>query len=278
MIKICFPPGCYGTYFARCIYNFTNLRIGPFEEFKFCKYGSSHIHRSKNNAHSVIQHGHIETMNLNKDDQIVVILPCRDHALDYFNNQFVKQQHEQLISYVVKIQPQKDIEHKLKTHWNYHNEFNNTIPRWILREWSSFWIEDVLNTAYDPTKYISLNSVAKLSTQDIFENFVDTFLQTVSQLDLTITVDVETIHKQHCKFLQSQKLHNSQHKCKQYVNDVTAGNQTQMTLLTIFDEAYIQSLLRQLNIEIRCEGLNTFPTTTQDLKILTYDNRNNCNS
>ena len=278
MIKVCFPPGCYGTYFARCIYNFTDLRIGPFKEFEFADNGNSHIHRNEDNAQSVIQHGHIDLMTFSNDDRIVVVLPCQDHALDYFNNQFVKQQREQLVSYIVKQLPQKDIEYKLKTYWNYHAEFDNTVPRWIMREWCSFWIADVLNTAYNPTKYSALNSVAKLTTQDIFENFIDTLIKIVSQLNLTMTVDIDTIRIQHSRFLQSQKLHNSQRRCLQYVNDIIAGNQTTMSLSSIFDEAYIQHLLRQHNIEIRCDGLNMFPTTTQDLKILTYDNSNNCNS
>jgi len=277
MIKVYFPPGCYGTYVTRCIYNYTNLRNEPFVEFTFGDTGDSHQHWNNKNAVLDIQQGHIETLCLNKDDLVISIVPCAAHRLDYYNNQFYKQQHGQLIDYILKHISQQDADHKLATQWNYNGKFDRTVPRWIIREWCSFWINDVLETAYDKKRYQALDSVAQFTTQDIFENYTELLIENISKLGLTITVNLDIICKQHEKFLSVQKFHNSQTQCEQCVNDLLIGNNNQITPYSIFDEAYIQHLLRCNGLEIQCNGLDIFPTTTQQLKNLTYETMYNTN-
>ena len=72
-----------------------------------------------------------------------------------------------------------------------------------------------------------------------------------------------------------QKLHNSQLRCEQYVRDVLDGNDTEITVYSIFDEAYIQYLLRLNNLELQCNSLDLFPATTQQLKNLTHETMHN---
>jgi hypothetical protein len=277
MIKVYFPPGCYGTYISRCIYNYTNLRNEPLVEFTFSDTGDSHLHRNNTQAKLKIQQGHVETLSHTDDDVIVSILPCESHRLDYYNNQFFKHQHGKLIEYILETLSLDEIEHKLVTHWNYNGKFDENVPRWIMREWCSFWINNVLENSYNPAKYLDLNSVVQLTTQDIFENYIELLTETVSKLGLTITVNLDIIHKQHENFLSVQQLHNSQLRCEKHVYDLLNGNNTNITLYSIFDEAYIQHLLRCNNLEIQCDSLNIFPTTTQQLKNLTYKTGNNSN-
>lgn len=276
MIKVLFPPGCYGTYMTRCIYNYTNLRVEDFKDFSFSADGSSHQHRQHAIAKTVINQGHLGYIKINENDRIVKILPLTGHRLDYYNNQFFKQQQGQLIRYITTQLSPQSIKNKLEMFWNYSGNLDDQTPRWILREWCSLWINDVLTSSYDATGYDTLESEVQLSTQDIFENFLNIFNEVVSRLNLDITVPVETITEKHKQFLSLQKYHNSQNKCDQYVNDILLGNEKQMLLLSIFDEAYIQHSLRAHGLEIRCDGLNVFPTTTQDLKSLTYENSNDC--
>ena len=272
MIKVYFPPGCYGTYLSRCIYNYTNLRTEPFEELTFNDNGSSHQFWSKKKQLStVIQYGHIDTLGLNVDaEQVVVVVPCQEHGLDYYDNQFFKIQHEQLLSYLLYQMSKEEISSKLITHWGYQGNFDNTVPKWIMREWCSFWIVDVLDQSYNSQQYNKINATAQISTQNIFENWTESFSQLALSLNLTLTVDVDTIKKQHENFLKVQKFHNIQIRCHQYVSDLLNDINSTITLYSIFDEAYIQQLLRQHNLEIRCDGLDTFPNTTQQLKMLTY--------
>lgn len=276
MIKVYFPPGCYGTYVARCIYNYTNLREGPFVGFAFSNTGDSHWHRDNLVAKSTIKQGHIETLGSAEDDVVVVvILPCASYKLDYFNNQFFKQQHGKLIEHISSMLETAAIKYKLATHWGYHGKFDETVPKWIMREWCSFWINDVLEVSYDPTPYQELNSVAQLTTKKIFENYIEQLTEIVSKLGLTFTVDLNIIRQQHENFLSVQKLHNSQLRCEQYVQDLLAGTDNEITVYSIFDEAYIQHLLRLNNLELRCDGLDLFPATTQQLRNLTYETMHN---
>jgi hypothetical protein len=171
MVKVFFPPGCYGTYVTRCIYNYTNLRNEPFVEFTFSDTGNSHQHWNNMQAILKIQQGHIKTLSYTDNDVVVSILPCKSHRLDYYNNQFFKQQHGKLIEYILTSLSLDKIEHKLATHWNYNGKFDKTVPRCIMREWCSLWINDALEAAYNPLQYQELNSVAQLTTQDIFENY-----------------------------------------------------------------------------------------------------------
>ena len=272
MIKVYFPQGCYGTYLARCIYNYTNLRTEPFEEFVFDNDGSSHQFWLKKEALlPIIQYGHINTLDLSiHADQVFVVLPCEEHKLDYYNNHFFKCEREQLIDYILIQMSKEEAVHKLNTHWNYISEFDDTVPRWIMREWCSFWIKDVLDQSYNLGDYSKINSMGQLTTQDIFENWTESFTKLALSANLALTVDADTIQKQHEQFLKLQKFHNIQLKCEQHVADLINGINSNITLHSIFDEAYIQQLLRQHNIEIRCDGLNVFPSTTAQLRTLTY--------
>lgn len=277
MIKVLFPPGCYGHYITRSIYHYTNLRVGPFEEFKFDSSGSSHQFWDDLNAPTMIDQGHLE-LEYNDTDQLVVVLPCQDHTLDYCNNNFFKWKKNQIIEYISHLMLPQEAIIKLNQQWSYTGKFDDTIPKWIIREWTSFWINDMLNDWADPTKYKEVNSVVQFSTQDIFENWSNTLTKVVTKLGLTFSVDQDIIQKQHKKFLALQKLHNSQHRCHQYVNELLVGNDIKMTIHSIFDEAYIQHLLRQHGLEIQCNELNIFPTTTQQLKNLTYETMHNTNT
>jgi hypothetical protein len=278
MIKVYFPAGCYGTYVTRCIYNYTNLRVEPFAEFNFGDNGDSHQYRYNDNAKANIHQGHLGQHPWSDDHVVVAIIPCKSHRLDYFNNQFIKQERGKLIEYISSRFSIDGCRDKLATQWNYHGKFDETIPRWIMREWCSFWINDVLEVSYNPTPYQELNSVSQLTTQDIFENYIELLIEIVAKLGLTFTVNLDIIHQQHDKFLSVQKLHNSQLRCEQYVRDVLNGINTDITVYSIFDEAYIQHLLRLNNLELQCNELDLFPATTQQLKNLTYETMHNTNT
>tara|TARA_R110000868_G_scaffold15136_3_gene69403 strand:- start:91 stop:819 length:729 start_codon:yes stop_codon:yes gene_type:complete len=237
--------------------------------------GDSHQHWNNQNALLHIQAGHIEKFYANDADLVVSIVPCAAHRLDYYNNQFFKLQRGQLINYILSQMSQQEADVKLATKWNYNSKFNEAVPRWIMREWCSFWINDVLEASYNTQRYQELYSVAQFTTQDIFTNYIELLVETISKLGLTITVNLDTIHKQHVKFLSAQKFHNSQKQCEQYVHDVLVGNNNQIILNSIFDEAYIQHLLRCNNLEIQCNSLDIFSTTTQHLKNLTYEAMHN---
>ena len=132
MIKILFPPGGYGTYLARCLYNYTNLSINTSDVFfEFASSGSSHIFRENTDAKTKIWQGHLTSpdWSINNTDQLIIVLPNKEHHLDYFNNQFDKNYNQKIVKYISLLLPIDDISNKLKINWNYDQPFDSTVPR-----------------------------------------------------------------------------------------------------------------------------------------------------
>jgi hypothetical protein len=266
MIKVCFPPGCYGTYITRCLYNYTNLRPRNFIPLEFDSNGSSHIHRDDKEANEVIQWSHYNDALLNDTSQLLVILPDQLHYLDYYNNQFVKQHEKELISYIEGQLSPDEIKQKLKSGWNYTEPLNQQIPSWILREFFSFWIMDCLQNGYSLKNYNRVIANAIISTQDIFLNFEETFNKVCRAFNLQINIEPSIITETHQDFLNKQKFHLSQLKCQQWVYDTLLQVvDTPSPCQTIFDESYVQYLLRELGYELSCDGLDIFPKTSSEL-------------
>lgn len=272
MIKVYFPRGCYGTYVAQCLYNYTTLRQHAFDKLTFDANGSSHDFRNKNLELSpLMRYGHHDAPYMNVDaDSVLVIMPCEDHVLDYYNNQFFKTEKQQVIDYILKQFPQSEAQTKLKSQWGYQGNFDHNVPRWIMREWCSFWIEDVLAESYVFEDYIQLPATIRITTEDIFNNWSESFGTICKQLGLVQTVDTKTITEQHDKFKALQKFHNSQLKCHQFVTNLVNHADSAIDVNSIFDEAYIQHLLRLQHINIKCDMLNVFPCTTNELRSVTY--------
>jgi len=272
MIHVIFPPGCYGTYLTRCLYNYTDLRSETFTPLTFDQYGSSHQHRYNKIARTRITSGHFEKVTkINAIDTIISLLPNSDHSLDYYNNQFFKQQHAALISYIFTNFSQDEVTDKLSKNWRYSGPLDNTVPTWILREWCSFWITDSWNEGYNRKNYLTISNCISVEVTDLLDNFDQTFIDIVTRLKLTINVDFAIIQHTHNIFRSNQQFHNSQLNCNQWIEStLTTDIDLPILTQTIFDEAYIQHLLRQQGYEMKCDGLNKFPVTTADLKTVIY--------
>lgn len=268
MIEIIFPPGCYGNYLTKCIYNYTNLRKETFTKFNFSDTGSSHDHRFNKKATEYITAKHLDTFNPTLNSTIVTVLPSYDHNLDYYNNRCYKE-NSQLISYIKSNYTNTDIFDKLNNSWGVNTLLDENTPLWILREWCSFWINDSWNNGYDRNKYSEISNI-RIEANDIVESFDKVFLELISKLNLTLSVDLSIIQQTHFEFQQRQMFHNSQIKCIEWVNCVINNQQLALTHTTLFDEAYIQKLLRDKGYEIYCNGLNNFPKLSTEMKELIY--------
>jgi hypothetical protein len=210
-------------------------------------------------------------MKINTTNNIISLLPDVDHNLDYYNNQFFKQQHGAVISYILNQFSQDEIADKLFNHWGHTDPLNATVPNWILREWCSFWITDLWNNTYSRKNYLTIPNSIQVEVIDLVSQFEQTFVDIVNKLKLTVNVDLSIIRDTHNVFLSKQQFHNSQLNCVQWVNlTLNTDIDSPINTLTIFDEAYIQHLLRQQGYEIKCDGLNEFPATTLCLKNIIY--------
>ena len=272
MIRIFFPQGCYGTYLTRCLYNYTTLRPGAFTPLSFDNAGSSHDYYDDPNINlEVIRCSHFDKNLIADNSRKLVILPIELHQLDYYNNQFVKQHKNQLISYIKEQLSADTIKQKLESGWNYTQEFDDQPPTWILREFFSFWIVDCFRDGYSLKDYRSIIADVVIDTQDIFLNFEKTFEKVCQALGLQINIEQTIITKTHQDFLSKQRFYSSQLKCQQWVYDAIKGNINTLTpCQTIFDESYVQYLLRELGYELRCDGLDIFPETATALHKLIF--------
>jgi hypothetical protein len=273
MIKVCFPPGCYGSYLTRCIVNYTELNTNQVDNFDFDASGSSHIIGS-NSATKLVYIGHLHQNPLRTfelPDSIITILPDKNHGLDYFNNQFVKQELGELVTYTLKHFPIEEINNKLTNHWHYSGQFDKNVPRWILREFVSMWITDTIASGYSFDAYNEVPAVLQITTQHIFTDYLKTIQMVSDALQLKLTVDNDTILKNHSKFLNAQRFHNSQLNCEEWVMDTINGaDNLPCPSQTIFDESYIQYYFRLHGYEIQCNGLNDFPNTTTKMNKVIY--------
>jgi hypothetical protein len=261
--SVLFPPGCYGSYLIRCIYNYTNLRKEEYVPFSFDSSGSSHVIR-KSLSNKYFK-GYHKTTLPNGIAPSIIILPDTDHKLDYFNNQFAKQSLGQLKEYLMALFSKDELNKKINDRWS--SQFDS-ICTWSLREFISFWLNDVLNDSYNPNFYIMYDGF-KITTQDIFLNFVGKIQEIIEHLKLSLTVDINEIQKNHESFKKYQQYHKSQLNCKTWL-DLTLSSNANLPspCLTIFDEAYVQFLLREKGYELQCYNLNTFVSDSNSLRAI----------
>jgi len=273
MIKILFPPGCYGTYLARCLYSYTELRKEQYQPFTFDLSGSSHAHRINRYAKQQIGYGHYGQLYIEPDDQVVTIVPDKEHFLDYYDNQFHKENGHQIIFFMNKQLSNDEITNKLKNSWNYTGLINDAMPRWILREFCSLWIQHGFDNGYNIKKHQNVNSVIHIGTEDIFIDFGNTIKQICERLNLTIDIDLESILTDNKNFCSLQGYHDIQIKCNNWVLGCLENNALLPTpCKTIFDEVYIQHLFRKYGYEIQCNELDIFPTMSKDMISIIYKN------
>jgi hypothetical protein len=267
MIFVLFPPGCYGSYIGKSLYYYTDLSPNTNIEFQFDQNGSSHSVRQDTELKKKIRVGHQLPDNYS---QVVSILPVQSHHLDYFNNQFAKNSNFDLNEYLKVLIAQSEVSVKLNS-WGLNSDTLDSAPQWVLREFFSFWLADCFADGYKLDCY-SVGSSVSLSTNDIFQDFYNTILNTSHALGLTIKVDKKQIESNHAAFLKSQLFHNSQLNCMSWVNTIIDASSTscQSPCQTIFDEAYVQHLLRETGYQLRCDSLNIFPSSSAEMQSLIY--------
>lgn len=271
MIQIVFPPGCYGHFLARCVFTLTNLDQTPFEDFQFDQTGSSHELRNNKQISLSVSWCHADEFNNQRGHNVVVILPEQHHMLDYFLNQFVKQHENQLVRHLAHHIAGAEVTQKLTQYWKVPITDIDQVPRWIMREWFSFWIQDCIQNGYDKSRYECIECDVMIEANQLFDNLVGVMHRVCDQIGLKIRVSDDVILRQQQLFARSQVLHGYQQRCWDWCQSVMYSDQDRKILLhTIFDEAWIQHTLRQHGRELRCDGLDKFPTSSVKMKELVY--------
>ena len=244
MIHVTWQPGCYGNYVMQSIYAYSNLSNGT--DIHIESTGSSHGFNIRNKFF-------IYDHSCSPKADVIISANCR-HQLDYANNQLVKFFYNDIHNYVERSFP------------NYSMDSNGLWPhgsRWATREWISFWLVDALENAYGTIE-------GHFDTVDLFDDNV--FPALINRLGLTMAVDNATMKLNQARWVEQQRFHNSQQRCELWIQDIRYQLSSDSPCQTLLDEAYVQHRLRQQGYEIRCDGLDVFPTNSRDLRELIYEN------
>jgi len=277
MIKVLFPPGCYGHYLTGCLYSYTNLNTTNFK-FELGQDGSSHVFWNHSDCKTKIINQHLMIANQYSftigdkyagPTDTVTIIPEPDHYLDYINNQYRKFYNYNFDKFLQDKWWREDLKSKLHTVWNIEDT-TQSIPQWVLREYYSFVFLDFLETNNDRQTYVDSECVASISAQDFFGNFSTTLENLCEKLNLHL--DLTHLSSTHETFLQRQIYHNTQLAIDQWIQDLVTHNTTVIAdpCKTFLDEIYVQAKLRAHGYEIRCNGLDQFPKNFNQMKKLIY--------
>ena len=252
-IHVTWPPGCYGSYIMQSIYAYSNLSSG--HKFIIDQTGSSHTFRSSKAKKKYFVFDH--SMSDNVD---IIINSAAGHELDYFVNQFVKQELSNVPAYLTSLFP--DFKFQISEQWNNNED-------WAAREWISFWISDCLAATY--TNNINADLTADSFFDENEKTFPQAIIKCIKKLGLTVNADIDIIKTNHANWQKQQRYHNLQKRCDKWISEIiNTKENTPSPCITILDEAYVQNRLRQHGYEIRCFELNDFPKTSTELRQLLY--------
>jgi len=275
MYEIFYPPGCYGHYIASSIYYYTNLNsdstLSNLKDFAF-RDGSSHSLRDIDDCpvrsfddtksrliHLIHLPERIESKNP------ITIQPCNNHDLDYLINVLVKEYNNDYDVHVKTVLGDAIVE-KYKRHYN--GTLDN-VPKWIQREILSYMINDI---SYNPDDYVKpeLPQSLAIKISDIFSNFIGTLDLIINHWGLKKIVSNDVILYKHNEFLETQQYHNIQYKVQKFCESVISNTDANYQFLNLYDEAYMQHLLRENSYELKCHGLDDLPSVSGEFKTLMY--------
>lgn len=161
----------------------------------------------------------------------------------------------------------------LYTNWNISPDtLSKDIPVWIKREilsynlipsWKSeveWFFPDTWN--HPKCKVVFIN--------DLLYNFKQVIAEIQEFCQLTFKTDIGKLLPYHSQMLNSQQYLNQDRLCSDIIESVTNAQMMHWDNLPIPSQSWIQWRLRELGYEIRCDGLDIFPTTSVHLQELLY--------
>jgi hypothetical protein len=145
------------------------------------------------------------------------------------------------------------------------------VPTWQLREMISFDHYSYLRYVPDLYQPIVSSKVVNVPIRQLIHHFQNTVTKLLQQLDLPL-VHSNQFDRISKEWLSKEHFTNIDYLCQDIVTATLEGSDVSWHAdqLTIIDEAFIQFQLRSKNFEMRCYGVDTFPTNSVQLKELLY--------
>ena len=277
MINIIAARGSYSHHLLNILAVGTNLtKVDKF--FQLSVAGDSHAVRDHPDVSHLIRAYHFRYLAGPPmlGEKFVVVEPSRDHILDYIDNSFSKESNYQFADWFqerlinrdqVPEHYFSDITQFLKDNHMWENgvlESNNAY--WSVREFLSYKINEIMFSCYE--RYFMLTYKSKIKSTDFFDNFESALSTLVDSLGLEFKMPIADIVEHNQNFVKHQQFHGMQKLCDQYVAATINQVSMENPCISIFDEAYVQSKLRNAGWEIQVDNLNTFPNAADLSKII----------
>lgn len=203
----------------------------------------------------------------NRTWKILPLLTDHDY-LYFFSKKYINDHDDQELvdqfDYIFK-----DHKTKLLTQWPQEYDDNGILDKWIIREFLSQVIDPATEAA-GIKQYHLPSAVLSIEISELRDNFKETILKILDHFNLKVDrtdVDYEYLYREWIK----RQPHAYKDKLIHNIIDSTINdNLLEWEELTIIDESLIQYLLREQGYEIKCHGLNEFPTNSKHLRELIY--------
>lgn len=146
------------------------------------------------------------------------------------------------------------------------------IPLWIQREILSY---DQMPSWYDETGWFLPDTLQHPLCKFVFVNdLLYQFEECITGLKefcgLEFKKDISELVPYHNLNLSLQKYLDQDAVCNRIVESITGSESFQWEQLPLPSQSWVQWQLRNLGYELRCDGLDIFPTTTVQLQNLLY--------
>jgi hypothetical protein len=290
-VAIAFNGGSYGTYLEYCL---TSLTLGVELPMPFKMHGNSHNFRGNHldnmagwnqYVSSDVEHQFVRfhPKTLEHDDlsknltqvadsvaQVVYLYPDQTTLLLGLNNFIYKVYRPSIVAY--PLENEIDLE-KIYKNWPVDQDTPiSDVPAWIMREFLSFyllpaWFDQI---EWDHAAHFSHPKLITIRVPELLFDFEKTLLKIKEFCNLDYKMPISRLTEVHQKMLSLQQFLNHDQLCHQIIESVVNNTEFSWSKLSLSSEAWIQWQLRNLGFEIKCHGLDKFPTTSVQLKELLY--------
>jgi hypothetical protein len=210
----------------------------------------------------------------NLTNKSILIYPSKNDMLLVINNFYFKIWNKWFEDGELNNDPyEKQIFfNNLHNNWDIPKNTNfNDIPRWIQREFLSFYLFPAWNDHYEwnMLEWYTHPNLHIITVSDLLYNFKKTIETTAIFCEIGIK-NIQLMTEVHKKMLGIQSHLNKDTTCSNILNNYINGTVYHYKELSVIDEAWIQYELRNRGYEIKCDKLDKFPTNTNRLKKITY--------
>ena len=284
-----YPPGGYGTFLHWAIEYFSGML--PAHDRPFTDSGSAHVFEGV-----TLDRSYSEFTTLQYLQSSAQYLIVRSHGGGVYDTSFEDKKYyisryskffKHTVNLVQSEQCYLMLLHNVltKTPLGSYGEFyrqtvdryqeqfkaKQPVPTWQLREMLSYRHgSDIYRTREYWQSVAAINNI-NIAVVDLVSDFSNTLKTLLPKLGLHMLRQDE-LPEIETEWLSRQKFTKVDSLCQHIVESVVQDKPYQWDAkeLTVIDEAYVQYLLRQQGIEIRCFELDNFPCDSVQLQTLIY--------